>query len=206
MKILMTTIEDWIWYLTSGLSTWIGALILFFSSIIEYIFPPFPGDTVTLAGAFVSFVYDFPILVSFTAVFMGSTLGVCIDFYIGSLLKRGIKVPIGIVHKAITSAERVSEAFARYGEAYIMVNRFLPGVRAFILVAAGMGGMRFSKVLLFGSISNLLWNTLVFAIAGFIGSNLDLLKEIFTRYSTGAWLLVFLIILALAWRVIKKRQ
>ena len=43
----------------------------------------------------------------------------------------------------------VEGPFETHGEVYILLNRFLPGVRALFVYAAALAGMRFWRVMLF---------------------------------------------------------
>ena len=57
---------------------WVSAVVLFFATWIEYIFPPFPGDTILVAGGFFAARGAISLYVTFTVLVLGSTTG-CID-------------------------------------------------------------------------------------------------------------------------------
>ena len=66
--------------LSSGPST-IGAVVLFITALIEYVFPPFPGDTVTLFGAFLAANGSWSVPLVFTAVTLGSASGSALNCF-----------------------------------------------------------------------------------------------------------------------------
>lgn len=195
---------------------WVTITVLFAAAAIEYIFPPFPGDTVTLAGAVLVTGWGFPVLAVIVPVVAGGLAGSAVDFGIGRMLARSMArkespgpiMRLGIVRKALEGAGRASARFSRHGEAFIVVNRFLPGIRAFLFVAAGMAGMRFGRVMLFAAVSNILWNLLLLAAGMALGANLDRIESLFRSYGIVAWTIVGLV--AAAWLVrrtlLKRRQ
>lgn len=178
--------------------TW-STLIVFLSSLVEYIFPPFPGDTVTLVAAVLvgSYKYSFSLL--FTALFIGSILGTVIDYYAGRMLARHWSGS-----KRLTQATQKLE---RWGQLLVIMNRFFPGIRAFILVAAGMGKMGVLRVVILSSVSIFLWNGMIFGVGWVVGSNLDTLIRLFHTYSRWfyAGLVVLVLVVILRW-ILKRKQ
>jgi membrane-associated protein len=172
---------------------YLGVLALGASALVEYVFPPFPGDTVIIAGAVMVGAFGFPLVPVFLAVLVGSTLGAAADFWIGRLVARGRGGRVQrmwIVRHAFDGADRFSRAFARYGEGVIAINRFLPGVRAFLFVAAGMGGMRFWRVMLWATVSNVVYTAALFLAGTFVGANLDTLAAWVRQAGLWAWAIV----------------
>ncbi|NOZ02765.1 MAG: DedA family protein [Deltaproteobacteria bacterium] len=197
------SISDAIQFLTQT-HEWVTLLILFWSAVIEYLFPPFPGDTVTLAGAVLVTAFGYPFSAVFLAVLAGSLAGAAADFWIGVAVRHGSDsrvMRLSIVRRAARGADRAVHAFSRHGEAYIVVNRFLPGIRAFLFVAAGMAGMRFGRVMLFAAISAAAWNLLVIGIGMAVGANIEDIEAIFKGYQTVAWtgLGVVAVVLLVRW-------
>ena len=193
----------------AGSHQWVTLALLFLSAIIEYVFPPFPGDTVTLAGAVLVTAHGYSPTGVFLAVLAGGVVGSAADYGAGVLVARGAHsrlMRFGIVRQAIEGAEKVSRAFARHGEAFIVVNRFLPGIRAFLFVAAGMAGMRFWRVMFFATLSGIAWNLLVIAAGAAVGSNLDELETLFARYSAVAWTAVCVVAALLVVRWLRNRS
>jgi len=178
-------------------------LVLFGSAIVEYVFPPFPGDTVTLAGAVLVTGYGYPFAAVFAAVLAGGLVGAAADYWVGARLARIRRAP-----RAHAAFDRIAAAFARHGEAYVVVNRFLPGVRAFIFVAAGLARMRFWRVMLWSALSGAAWNLLVILVGMAVGSNLETIERLARQYSAGAWIALagVAIVLAVRWWIRRRRR
>lgn len=195
------TLHDAITFLTEA--QWLLWLLLFASAIAEYVFPPFPGDTVTLAGAVLVTAYGFPAPAVLAAVLAGSLVGCAADYGLGVLAARGSWPGVErwwVVRKARERAEAGARAFARHGEVLIVVNRFLPGVRAFLFVAAGMAGMRFGRVMVYAAVSALAWNVLLLAAGMAVGARWEDLESLFRTYQTVVWGVLGVAVLALAGR------
>jgi len=195
----------------------LAAALLAVAAFLEYVFPPFPGDTVTLAGAVLVTGYGFPAGRVLAAVLLGSLAGAAVDFAVGIGVARAVArsrargegasawTRIGIVRAAIRGTERASAAFARHGEAYIAVNRFLPGIRGFLFVAAGMAGMRFSRVMLWATVSAVAWNLLLMAVGMSLGTQLDRIEAVFRQYGAVAWTVTLAVALYFGVRAGRRR-
>jgi membrane protein DedA with SNARE-associated domain len=168
-------------------------LILFLGSLVEYVFPPFPGDTLVVLGAWyaVNGVLSWP--VTFAAVTGGAVLGAWIDYRIGVALGRALergaqrRGPITLDH-----VRQVEAGYARWGAWFLLANRFLPGIRAFLFVGAGAARLPVKRVLLYGGISAAVWNALLLAVGALAVRNLDEMVAILERYTLVAWVVITL--------------
>jgi membrane protein DedA with SNARE-associated domain len=155
----------------------------------EYVIPVLPGDTVTLFGASLCSAGGKHPLLVYGAINAGSIGGAMLAYAFGRWLA-------GRPH-AFTKHRRTRKAifviqrrFARHGPMYLVVNRFLPALRAFFFVAAGMIRMPVWQVLLYGGVSALLWNALILGLALLLGNNFEALKRIFERYTTATFIVL----------------
>lgn len=161
----------------------LGLSILAACALLEYVFPPFPGDTVTLFGAFLVVRYSWSLPLVFSSVMIGSAVGAMIDYAIGAVVGRRYRQG-KVVQNERTRAqvERVLAAFRRYGPAYVTINRFLPGIRAVIFLAAGMAGLKPRWVLLFAMVSAALWNAMILALGYMLGAQWDRILAVVQAY------------------------
>jgi len=163
----------------------VGLGVLAGSAAIEYVFPPFPGDFVVLLGAILVTGYGWSFAGVLGAVMLGSTVGAALAHQLGILWARRREAhhaPPRPILMAIVSR------FQRHGSMFIIVNRFLPGVRGLIFVAAGLAGLPRSRVLFFAAISALAWNLLLMAAGAAVGANLDRLQELVEQYTMVVWI------------------
>lgn len=182
-------------YLGDGQET-VGVAVLFVCAVGEYVFPPFPGDTVTLFGAFLCAAANWSVPLVFAAVTAGSVCGTALDYWMGKkLTERPVHKLSGLRLKTRTAVAPIIGHFEQYGILYILINRFLPGIRALFFVAAGMSGLPFWRVMGFGALSAAIFNGAVMAAGFWVGSNWVQLVEIFKRYTLITWSLIFFIIL-----------
>lgn len=202
----MQEVLDWF----SGLGPALTHVLLGLSALIEYVFPPFPGDTVTLAGAVLSASAGLSWWSVWGVLTVGSTLGCVAAWGFGRSLGRRQERWPGFLRteKAQASLDTLRERFEKRGAVYLAINRFVPAFRSLFFVAAGISGIRLSAVVLWGGLSAALWNGLVFAVGFSVGSNIDELERIFSRYQTAAYVvLAGLAVLAIiVWFVRRRRE
>lgn len=200
-------LESWLEHLRH-MPEWLALAILFGSAIIEYVFPPFPGDTVTLAGGLLVTAFGWNLPLVFAAVTAGSLVGAMLDFYLGVwwLRRRGRIPGVGAASGVREQLDRVVASFRRHGEVYLVVNRFLPALRALFFVAAGLAGMRPARVALWATVSAILWNALIVAAGLAIGANLDAIQHAFRTYSMIAWSVIGAAVLLLVVRWLVRRR
>jgi membrane-associated protein len=165
--------------------------ILVVATFVEYVFPPFPGDLVVVLGAWYAVQGQLSWPATFASVMVGALLGAWVDYRAGAWLGR--RVEARHARRGPLSAENLAAfeaAYRRWGDLLIVANRFFPGVRAFIFVAAGASGIPLSRVLVLGMISAALWNAVLLGAGAAVAKNLDDLVAIFERYTQAAWLVL----------------
>lgn len=176
----------------SGQALWWGLMVLMLSAMLEYIIPPFPGDTITLVGAMLIPNAGWPWAGVFAAVIVGSLLGSAFDWWLGDWVRRNgerntwihrVLARKRVRPKVLTLLER----FERRGSVYILLNRFIPAFRALFFVAAGMANLRLAPVLFFAAISAAAWNGMLLGVGYLVGFQLDTVEMWMRRYTTAAW-------------------
>lgn len=191
----------------AALPLWLGALALFAAALVEYVFPPFPGDAICLFGAFLVGHGGWSLPVVFAAVLAGNIAGFGIDYAAGVWLRRRLGrrdtggKPSSPRLQAVFGLE---ERFRTRAAVTLLCNRFLPGIRAFLFVGAGFYRYPFARTVLWGTLSAVAWNALIFAAGVSLGLNWEELSTWLQRYTTVVWVLLGLLAAALlarwAWR------
>lgn len=178
-----------------------GLLLIAACSAIEYIFPPFPGDAVSLFAAFLVAARGWSMPLVLAAMTGGSLVGASCHWALGFWLSgRNWKPRTQRGHQLHRGIQRVALGFGRHGAAYLAVNRFVPAMRAFFFLAAGYIRMPFAKVALWGGASALLWNTGILTLGWIAGRNRARLEELVRTYATIAYGIVGTVALVLAVR------
>jgi membrane protein DedA with SNARE-associated domain len=182
--------------------------LLFCAAGIEYVFPPFPGDTITLLGAALVGAGGWPAAPVFAAITAGGLLGMAIDHRFGRFVAardQHWRLRFSWWRKIGVQLDRTLPVFARRPTAYLICNRFLPSIRALFFVAAGMVGLSLWRVLLFGGVSAVVWNAIIFALGAALGTNWQTLLGWVEAYNAFAWLALLAVLALLFWRLRRRR-
>jgi membrane-associated protein len=174
---------EWIDTLLAHAGPWLLPL-LGVAAFVEYVFPPFPGDLATVIGAFVAVhgQIEPPLLIVVTSA--ASVLGAGVDYAAGVWLKNHIdRSKHSWVHRLLPpeKLERIEAQYRRWGVGLVLVNRFLPGTRAFIFVFAGVSRIPLGRTLMAGGLSAVAWNALLIALGYKVGENRERLFELVSR-------------------------
>lgn len=124
-------------------------------SLVEYLFPPFWGDTLILLGFVAAVQGAVPLWANFLAALAGGTAGAWAAYLLGARLGDLPWLP-GKVRRS-DRMERVRLWVQRRGSAALVANRFLPGIRALFLPMAGVMHMPRARALWAATLSNVLW-------------------------------------------------
>jgi membrane protein DedA with SNARE-associated domain len=180
--------------------------ILFVSAIIENIFPPIPGDTVTIVGAYLVGRG----LLNFWGVYLSTSLGSVTGFMgiygMGYLLERKIIEKYQPAWITRTHIDQVENWFRRYGYAVILMNRFLSGVRSVISLVAGLSKMKPAVVFSLSLISCAVWNGLLIYLGSIVGKNWSKIIDLLKVYNRVVLLVIILaMVVWLIYRLIRKK-
>ena len=195
---------DWLARMVSSTGD-VAPLVLFVATLVEYVFPPFPGDLLVLLGAWYAVQGALSWPATFVSVTAGALAGAWIDYRIGAALGRRLDRRLA-ARNGLSAARlaRFEAAYRRWGDLLLLANRFLPGFRAVLFVAAGASGIPLRKVLLLGGVSAALWNALLLGAGAMLARNVNELVLLFQRYTQVAWALLILVALVAlavtAWR------
>jgi membrane protein DedA with SNARE-associated domain len=185
-----------------------GLLVLGLAAMVEYVVPPFPGDTITLLGGVYAVRGDHPWPLVFLVVTVGSVAGAAINYWFGMWLARRFDAKPGFSFLGFTHArlEVVQARMRRSGPWLLLVNRFLPGIRGVIFIAAGAARIPRRNALLLGAVSAMAHNGLVLTIGHAVGGNLEQLEGLMAKYQQAVVGLVLVGLLAVAIRALARRR
>lgn len=163
----------------------VAYLLLGASGAVEYVVPPFPGDVLAVFGIFLAVTADYNLPLVYLMLNIGSTLGGLVAYGGGRWMRAAPSawpawLQQGWAHVAI---EVTLRRFQRHGGWYLLVNRFVPVLRSFFFLTAGLVAMPIWRVAVLGFLSAALWNLLLLAIGVFAGKNWRVVELYLQRYT-----------------------
>lgn len=170
--------------------------ILFGATLVEYVFPPFPGDLVVVLGAWYAVQGQLSWAAALASVTAGGLAGAWIDYRVGVALARRADRRARRDPAFDARLARFEERYRRWGVALLLLNRFFPGIRAFFFVAAGASAIPLRTVLACAAVSAAAWNGLLLAAGALLAENVDELVSWFERATRATWAVLALALLA----------
>ena len=129
-----------------------------------------PGDTVLFAAGLLAAKGQFSIALAITMIFIANFAGVTIGYWMGrGLGKRYVKQESNLLfrHEYVEKAERF---YTKHGGKAIILGRFIPAVRSFVPIIAGVAKMDYRHLMLYNAIGALIWATSV-PLVGYLAGN-----------------------------------
>ncbi len=178
-------------------------LFLFFSNVMENVFPPYPGDTVILIGGYLASAGKLSFLGIFFTSLLGCLVGAMILYFLGQKKGRGVFKQGKIFN--LSNLAKIEGWFKRYGEEVILGSRFLTGIRSGVALCAGLGNVKLKKMIFYSSFSIALWNGLLIFLAASLHKNWQVLYKFFVVYNRVVLILVIIVSAAVIFVWIKRR-
>lgn len=166
---------------------------------------PVPDETLlVISGYLVSRGRLHPLL-TFLTGFGGSICGISLSYTIGRTLGHSFVLRYGR-YLRITEVRlaRVHRWFDRIGNWLLTGGYFIPGVRHFTALVAGMSQVQYKSFALFAYTGAAIWVSTFLAIGYFVGENWQAAMSLVHRYTLALALLIILAS-ALAWWLRKQR-
>jgi membrane-associated protein len=157
---------------------WVVAFIVFAECGL---FAILPGDSLLFTvGLFVAAkIVNYPLwlvlIVLTVAAVAGNVSGYAIGRKIGPPLFKPRSGLMGKIFKQ-SYVEKTHDFFDRYGNRALILARFVPIVRTFVTLVAGVGKMDFRRFITYTAIGGVLWACGV-TIAGYFLGNVGLIKD-----------------------------
>ncbi len=180
-------------------------LFLLFSSCFESLFPPYPSDVFVLVFAFLAGQGYFNPYLLYVFVVIGAFAGIMILYYMGktrgdALIRLLTKTFLGRIFP-LKMIERAKAEFVKRGDLIVLLNRFLPGMRAPLCFAAGIVKIDKKKFFWYSLVSVLVWNFFLVMVGFYIGSTWDEAANFLKNYNiiVGLILIAFLAIFTIVY-------
>lgn len=189
------------------LESWLGwiselptvALVLFtvFSNFLENVFPPWPGDTVTVFLGFIASQASSLFLTSilFIANLIGNWIGAFTMFFFGQRILGVLSRSRLILFSSLNDTKKLDSVkswFAKRSFFVVMVSRFSAGLRFFVAIVAGMSKMPVSLFFLSYTLGVLVWSGILFFSGFAFGKNWESILPLLAFYQQ--FVIAFLIL------------
>jgi membrane protein DedA with SNARE-associated domain len=182
-------------------------LIYFFlglSAFVENLVPPIPGDTITALGAFLVGVGKLSFAGVYISTTLGSLLGFMTLFWLGGFLGRYFFMERDFKFLQAKDIIKAEGWFGRYGYFLILFNRFVPGIRSVISIAAGISRFRTVPVVFLSLLSCAAWNLIWIFMGCTLGTHWERVRkemaDFLVRYNMAMAVLIALVILFFVFR------
>ena len=183
----------------SGLPDLLIYFLLALSAYVENLVPPIPGDTITAFGAFLVGTGRLNFFGVYFSTTLGSLLGFLTLFCGGGYLGRRFFFEKDYRFFRAKDILKAEAWFVRYGYLLIALNRFFPGIRSAVSLAAGISRLRAVLVAPLALLSCAVWNLIWIMVGHALGSHWDLALSKFSmvvsRYNITVAILAALFLL-----------
>jgi membrane protein DedA with SNARE-associated domain len=180
----------------ASLPPWLIYLLLMSTSALENIFPPFPGDTITVFGAYLAgrgVLAPLPVFL-FTAA--GNLMSNILLYYIGLSRGRGFITR----HKRLFHQDtlaRLALFYRRWGQLAIFGSRFLVGLRSVVPLFAGVSRFKPSKFIIPVAVSILVQHSLLVWLGYTVGQRWEYIKSLLREVNLGLGVVTVLVVIGL---------
>ncbi|MDD7384609.1 MAG: DedA family protein [Actinomycetaceae bacterium] len=172
------------------------AFVLFIES--GCLFPFLPGDSLIFTAAMLHVGFGFSPWALVIVGVLASFAGVYCGYFLGDHFGRRFFTPEARILKS-EYLERSERFFVRYGAVSLVLSRFVPIVRTFIPVAAGVARMNMRSFLVYNALGSIGWVVLM-TIAGlalgqfpFVVNHLDVIVVVIVLVSLLPMLIAWLV-------------
>ncbi len=173
---------------------WLVFLTVFLASYVENIFPPIPGDTILIFGAYLVGRGNLSFSMAMATTLMGSVMGFVTLYVVGYKYGRGFMYSKTQAWFSPASLARVEKLFEKWGYGVVLINRFLAGLRSVIGLFSGIGKLNIWKVIALSAISSLFWNGTLIWLGSSIGENWEQISIYLKRYNTAVSIIIVAVV------------
>jgi membrane-associated protein len=185
-----------------GAFIWIALAIVFIECGL--LFPILPGDSLLFAiGLFIATGdVDLNLVVAIAGLFVAAFAGNVVGYEIGRAIGHPLYERNGrFVNKA--NFDKTTAFFDKYGNKALVIGRFVPIVRTFITVVAGIGRMERHRFFTWSAVGAVLWTASVTLLGYFLGDAIPGLKD---NLEVAILLIVGVSVLPMVFEYVKHRR
>ena len=145
---------------------------------------PIPDETLLVFCGYLIYRGRLDFTAAFLAGFAGSLCGITLSFYLGRTLGRKVALRYGkYIRLTPEHLDQVDRWFDRIGAWSLSIGYFIPGVRHFTALVAGMGRMRYFTFALFAYSGAAVWVALFLTLGYVFGDRWENTSALVHRYT-----------------------
>ena len=174
----------------NGIVIWI---FFSMSNFLENVFPPWPGDTVTVFGGFMLAHSAISLAELVSATVFGNLAGGIVMYLSGKRILHWMEHHDFPLKKSFYSQEQIHKTFQWFHKNSILVvvlSRFSAGIRFFVSIIAGMSHYPLLSFLIFFTLAIILWCGLLIAGGYTLGKNWEYILQIIQLYNRTVLILI----------------
>lgn len=156
---------------------------LFLCAFMENVLPPIPGDTLIVFGAYLAGIGVIGVVPAYLAMWAGSALGCMLVYAVAYWKGRQLFLLVPTRFFSEESLAKTEAWFAKHGSKVVILNRFLPTVRAFVGIVAGISRMHPLRMFLYVLLGTFLWNSILVYFGVMVGENWGLVVHVLDVYN-----------------------
>ncbi len=162
-----------------------------------------PGDSLLFTAGLVASQGTLNIVLLIVLLAIGAILGDNVGYWFGAKVGSALFRREDSYFFRKKHLERTREFYARYGPRAVVFARFVPVVRTFTPILAGVGTMPYQTFLRYNLLGGLLWTSGITLLGYFLGGIIPNLESYLFPVVLGIIILSFL---PVAWEVWKQRK
>ncbi len=170
------------------------------------IFFALPGDSLLFTAGLLASGLGFNLFLLIPLIFIATFLGGITGYFIGIYLEKLHKYEF---FRKILKREHIDTThafFDKHGLSAVLISRFVPIVRTFLPIVAGIAHMNFSKFVRYSFLSSVLWSASMTLLGYFLGIKFPIIQN-YIHYVIILVVLVSVIPIVFEWwRVRKERR
>lgn len=186
----------------------IGYVAVVIVTAMEYAcFPMMPSEIILpvigILAAKGEITYFGALVFSVIGGLIGSLVCYFVGYYGGGVLIEKIKIKFA---KTKSSIETINKWFESHGKLAVLFTRLLPLTRTYISIIAGATKLNKAAFILFSIMGIIIWNSILVSLGYFVGNNWSYIQLIMKQYSIFASVIIFIVIILLAYKKIRIRK
>lgn len=193
--------------LLAWVSHW-GYFGLFSLLMLGIVGLPVPDETLLVFSGYLISKGRFDPRLAYAAGLGGAVCGISLSYLIGRTLGHGFVHRYGrYVHLTQERMDRVHAWFHRIGDWFLTIGYFIPGLRHFTALVAGMSNLEYPTFARFAYSGAAIWVGTFLALGYFVGENWQATIALVHRYMAIVTIALAVLAAALvAWRMQSKRN